>query len=109
MVKKGTIARAALGAVLILILLAIGVGYRQFDMNFGTDTSTPPAIGPASAVEQAHPSFLYGRIAVAAGATYEGRLRWGAHRAGKILSPIWAIGSINTASCGSRHWWAEKK
>jgi hypothetical protein len=28
---------------------------------------------------------------------------------GKILSPIWAIGSIDTPSCGSRHWWADKK
>jgi hypothetical protein len=28
---------------------------------------------------------------------------------GKILSPIWAIGSIDTPSCGSRHWWASKK
>jgi hypothetical protein len=28
---------------------------------------------------------------------------------GNVLSPIFASGSINTASCGSRHWWAEKK
>ena len=58
MVKKGTIARAAFGAVVILILLAIAVGYRAFELNFGTDTSIPPAIAPASAVEEAHPSFL---------------------------------------------------
>ena len=80
MVKKGTIARGAFGAALILILLAIAVGYSGFERNFGTDTSIPPAIGPASAVEEAHPSFLYGRVAIAAGATYEGRLRWGRGR-----------------------------
>jgi hypothetical protein len=79
-VKEGTIARAAFAAVLILILPAIGVGYCAFERNFGTDTSMPPAIAPASAVEEAHPSFLYGRIATAAGATYEGRLRWGRGR-----------------------------
>ena len=28
---------------------------------------------------------------------------------GKILSPNYGSGSINMASCGSRHWWAEKK
>ena len=80
MVKKGTIARAAFAAVLILILLALAIGYSAFERNFGTDTSMPPAIGPPSAVEEAHPSFLYGRVAVAAGATYEGRLRWGRGR-----------------------------
>ena len=39
MVKKETIARAAFGAVLILILLAIAVSYSAFDANFGIDTS----------------------------------------------------------------------
>jgi hypothetical protein len=77
MVQKGTIARAAFAALLILTLLAIAIGYSGFERNFGTDTSIPPAIGPASAVEEAHPGFLYGRVAIAAGATYEGRLRWG--------------------------------
>ena len=80
MAQKGTIARAAFGTLLILILLALAIGYSAFDRNFGTDTSMPPAIAPASAVEEAHPSFLYGRVAVAAGATYEGRLRWGRGR-----------------------------
>jgi hypothetical protein len=78
--KKETIARGAFAAVLLLVLLAIAVGYRGFERNFGTDTSIPPAIGPASAVEEAHPSELYGRIAIAGGATYEGRLRWGRGR-----------------------------
>jgi hypothetical protein len=77
MVKKGTIARAAFAAALILVLLAIAVGYSGFERNFGTDTSIPPAIAAASAAEEAHPSFLYGRVAIAAGVTYEGRLRWG--------------------------------
>jgi hypothetical protein len=77
MVKKGTIARAAFAAVLILILLAIAIGYSAFERNFGSDTSIPPAVAPASAAEEAHPSFLYGRVVIAAGATYEGRLRWG--------------------------------
>ena len=80
MVNKETIARAAFGAVLILMLLAVAVGYRGFERNFGTDTSIPPAISPASAVEEAHPSLLYGRVAIAAGGTYEGRLRWGRGR-----------------------------
>ena len=75
--KKGTIARSALAAVAILVLLGIAIGYTGFDRNFGIDTSMPSALEPASAVEAAHPSFLYGRIAIAAGATYEGRLRWG--------------------------------
>jgi hypothetical protein len=79
-VKAGTIARAAFAAVLFLILPAIGVGFCAFERNFGTDTSIPPAIAPASAVEAAHPSFLYGRIGTAAGVTYEGRLRWGRGR-----------------------------
>lgn len=78
--KKGTIARAAFAGVVILILLAIAIGYSAFDANFGTDTSTPPVIAPASAIEEAHPSFLYGRVAIAGGATYEGRLRWGRGR-----------------------------
>ena len=78
--KKGTIARSALAALAILILLGIAIGYTGFDRNFGIDTSMPAALAPASAVEAAHPSFLYGRIAIAAGATYEGRLRWGRGR-----------------------------
>ena len=77
MVKKGTVARAAFAAVLILSLLALAVGYTAFEANFGTDTSIPPAVAPASAVEAAHPSFLYGRVALAGGVTYEGRVRWG--------------------------------
>jgi hypothetical protein len=28
---------------------------------------------------------------------------------GKVLSPIYATGSISTAACGSRYWWASKK
>ena len=78
--QKGAAGRAAFAAVVILLLLAIAIGYSGFDRNFGTDTSIPPAIGPASAVEEAHPSFLYGRVAIAGGATYEGRLRWGRGR-----------------------------
>ena len=78
--KKGAIGRAAFAAALILILLAIAVAYSGFERNFGTDASIPLAIAPASAVEEAHPSFLYGRVTIAAGATYEGRLRWGRGR-----------------------------
>ena len=77
MVKKGTIVRAALGGVTIVLLLALAIGYSAFDRNFGTDTSNPPVVAPASAVEEAHPSLLYGRGAIAAGTTLEGRLRWG--------------------------------
>jgi hypothetical protein len=80
MTDRGTIARAAFAAVVILVLLGIAIGYSGFERNFGTDTSIPPAVAPASAVEQAHQSFLYGRVTIAAGTTYEGRLRWGRGR-----------------------------
>jgi hypothetical protein len=79
-VKQGTIARAAFAAALIVILLVLAVAYSAFDRNFGTDTSIPRAITPASAVDAPHPSFLYGRVAIAGAVTYEGRLRWGRGR-----------------------------
>jgi hypothetical protein len=77
MVKKGTIARGALVAGLIVILLATAVGLRQYQQNFGYDDSIPTATAPATAVVEPHPGFLYGRVAIWAGETYEGRLRWG--------------------------------
>jgi hypothetical protein len=104
MVKTGTIARAAFAAVLILILLAMAVGYRAFELNFGTDTSIPPAIATAAAIDAAHPSFLYGRIAVAAGTTQE-RLAgagtrqeafWGDCFSGEIPGP-WVARAARTA------------
>lgn len=36
-----------------------------------------PQVGQAMAVGQEHPGFLYGRVTAEAGATYEGRLRFG--------------------------------
>ena len=77
MPKTGTIARGASAAGLIFICLAIAVGYRQYQQNFGYDNSIPSATAPATAVAEPHPSFLYGRVAIWAGETYEGRLRWG--------------------------------
>jgi hypothetical protein len=80
MPRKGTIVRAAFAALLILFFVVLIVGYHAVERNFGTDTSMPPVVASASDVEEAHPSFLYGRITIAAGATYEGRLRWGRGR-----------------------------
>jgi hypothetical protein len=77
MVKKGTIARGALVAGLIVILLVAAIGLRQYQQNFGYDDSIPTATAPATAVVEPHPGFLYGRVAIWAGETYEGRLRWG--------------------------------
>jgi hypothetical protein len=76
-VKKGTILHGAFVAGLLVIFLAIGVGYRQYQQNFGYDDAIPTATAPAMAVAEPHPSFLYGRVAIWAGETYEGRLRWG--------------------------------
>jgi hypothetical protein len=75
--KKGRILSGVLAAGLIVILLAIAVGFRQYEQNFGYDDSIPTATAPATALAEPHPGFLYGRVTIWGGVTYEGRLRWG--------------------------------
>src|SRR6185295_18755019 len=60
-----------------LVLLAIAVGYLALKQNVDPTTPTSTAITPSTAAAEAHPSFLYGRITMDGGASYEGRLRWG--------------------------------
>jgi hypothetical protein len=72
-------ARVAGGAfATVLVILALVAGYRAFKQDVTPATPTPPVAAPtATAAEEAHPSFLYGRITTIDGATFEGRLRWG--------------------------------
>jgi hypothetical protein len=72
---RPTIAGGAFATVLVLI--AIAVGYLALEQNVDPATPTSTAIIPSTAAAEAHPSFLYGRITISDGATYEGRLRWG--------------------------------
>src|SRR5688572_15241944 len=69
--KRATIAAFAT----VLVLLALAAGYLALKRNVIPATS--PAVTPPTAAEEAHQSFLYGRIATVDGVTYEGRLRWG--------------------------------
>jgi hypothetical protein len=63
---------------IVLVLLALAFGYRAFKPHVERTARTPPAATPPVATaEEAHPSFLYGRITSIDGGTYEGRLRWG--------------------------------
>ena len=75
--KRATIAGGAFATV--LVLLALAAGYRALERDAGPAAATSPAVTPpaAAAAEEAHQSFLYGRITTVDGVTYEGRLRWG--------------------------------
>ncbi len=64
------------GAFAIVLGLAIA-GYLALKQNVAPATPASTAITPSTAVAEAHPSFLYGRITSDDGAIYEGRLRWG--------------------------------
>jgi hypothetical protein len=55
------------------------------------------------------PSLMPAPPPVVANGEFSFSVSGGLSMTGKLLSPIWAIGSINTPSCGSRHWWADKK
>ncbi len=73
----------------VLVLLALAAGYRALNQDIHPAAATSPAVIPTiipsttpAAAEtypaaEIHQGFLYGRIATADGATYEGRLRWG--------------------------------
>lgn len=69
--KKSTIAGTAVAAV--LLLLALAAGYRALYQSASPEAASLAEAGD----DQAHASFLYGRIATVDGATYEGRLRFG--------------------------------
>jgi len=70
---KTAIAGGAFAAV--IVLLAIAMSYVALEPIL--NPASPSAITRATAAAEARPSFLYGRITVRNGATYEGRLRWG--------------------------------
>jgi hypothetical protein len=71
-----TRATIAGGTFAILCGLAI-VGSLSLEPNVDLAAPTSTAITPSTAAAEAHPSFLYGRMTLVGGATYEGRLRWG--------------------------------
>ncbi len=74
--KRATIAGGAFATVLVLLTLA--VRYRALEWDVDPAAAALPAVThPTPAAEQAHQSFLYGRITTVDGVTYEGRLRWG--------------------------------
>ena len=75
--KRGRIAGGAFATVLVLLALAAGYRALKQDVNPATATSPAATAPTATAAEEAHPSFLYGRITTVDGVTYEGRLRWG--------------------------------
>jgi hypothetical protein len=67
-----TVGRIIGGALaIVLALVGLVAAYRVLREE------AAPAPLPEADEEQAHPSFIYGRIITAEGATYEGRLRWG--------------------------------
>ena len=74
--KKGNDRRRG---VTVLALLALAAGDRALKQHVNPATAkSPAATAPGrAAAEEAHPSFLYGRITTVDAVTYEGRLRWG--------------------------------
>ena len=72
-VTRAAIATGALAAV----LLALVVGYVVLQQRSDPAAPASTATTSETVAAEAHPSFLYGRITVDGGATYEGRLRWG--------------------------------
>src|SRR5688572_8104802 len=78
---KASIAGGAFA--IVIVLLAMVAGYvalkptldREKEPAAVTSPSTNLAI--AEAASEAHPGYLFGRVTMGGGATYEGRLRWG--------------------------------
>ena len=75
--KRGRIAGGAFATVLVLLALAAAYRALTQDVNPATAMSPAATARASAASEEAHPSFLYGRITTVDGVTYEGRLRWG--------------------------------
>ena len=78
--KTAVIAGGALA--IVLVLLALIAGYRtlnSIEQGKGRAATTSPSTNLATgeAASEAHPSYLFGRVTMGGGATYEGRLRWG--------------------------------
>ena len=72
--SRTTIAGGA--AALVLIAVAIAVGYQAIERDVDPATAPAPATSPSTAVAGA-PGSLYGRVTTYDGTTYEGGLRWG--------------------------------
>jgi hypothetical protein len=75
--KRAKIAVGAFGA--LVVILALAAGYQALKPDADPAATMSPAIGGVTptAAEEAHQSFLYGRIISVERITYEGRLRWG--------------------------------
>src|SRR5687767_13138515 len=78
---KASIAGGAL--TIVLVLLALVVGYRALkpileqEKEPAAVTSPSTNLATAEVASESHPSYLFGRVTMGGGATYEGRLRWG--------------------------------
>lgn len=75
MMARATVAAGAFAVG--LVLLAVGVGYVVLQQRVDPAGSPSTETTSDTVAGEAHPSFLYGRITVDDGTTYEGRLRWG--------------------------------
>lgn len=74
----GVMRKAALALVaVVLVLVAFAAGRRALGPDVDPAAATSPFNAPSSTSAKTHPGLLYGRITVADGTTYEGRLRWG--------------------------------
>lgn len=67
---------AALVFAAVLVILGLAVGYRVFEQAASIEGTSPIEADE----QQAHESFLYGRISTRDGARFEGRLRWGGNQ-----------------------------
>jgi hypothetical protein len=70
--KKATVIGGAVAITLVLLALAAGNRDRERDVDSTAPTS--PAMAPSV---EAHEGLLYGRVTMADGTVYQGRLRWG--------------------------------
>jgi hypothetical protein len=62
----------------VLILLAVTAGHRNREPVVDPALANAPASTASTAPSsEAHQGFIYGRITIDDGSTYEGRLRWG--------------------------------
>ena len=67
---------AGLGVIVVLVLLGFA-GFRALMRGTGAGKISKTVPAAEGAPVDAHPSFLFGRVATVDGTTYEGRLRWG--------------------------------